>query len=322
MIADALAFSFRFRRANEPCPAAGRPPQHPGRGWPRRSTPVDIAALPRLLDTVAMGAVPSYAYGPSSSFEDRLKFVFTRTADRVGPEARAELARLASVDSLKIVAGVLLAWIVAHAFGLGEVIDAVLLVGGALSVGWAIFEGIDHLYEFAKLTYTGRSVAEFEMAADHLAKAIAILGIQAVLAVIFRGAKGPRTGRGGRLNVGPAPAEEAGLRYQPKLIESAAEKAGPASPTGGATSPFRRAAPRPTERWSCFTNRCTSSSYPSSRSSGSTALPIVLDLTSAHRCTASWRNCWPKRSRGWASTGSERSSLACGFPLRTGTSSG
>jgi len=173
-----------------------------------------------------MGAAPSYAYGPSSSFEERLKFVFTRTVDKVGPEAKAELLQLLSADSLKLIAGVLLAWIVAHAFGLGEIIDAILLVGGALSVGWAIFDGVDHLYEFAKLTYTGRSASEFEMAADHLAKAISILGIQAVLAVIFKGAKWPRTGRGGRLNVGPAPAEEAGLRYKPKVIESAAEKAG------------------------------------------------------------------------------------------------
>ena len=178
-----------------------------------------------------MGAAPSYVYGPSSSFEDRLKFVFIRTGDKVSPEAKSQLLQLVSPDSLKIVAAVLVAWILAHAFGLGEIIDAILLVGGALSIGWAIFDGVDHLYDFAKLTYTARSSHDLEMAADHLAKAIAILGIQAVMAVIFRGAKAPRTGRGGRLNIGPAPAEEAGLRYKPKVFESAAEEAG-----GGFTS--------------------------------------------------------------------------------------
>lgn len=155
-----------------------------------------------------------------------MKYVLTRTTEKVGPEAKVELSRLVSPDSLKIIAGVLAAWLIAHAFGLGEIIDAILLVGGALTVGWAIFDGVDHLYEFAALTYKGSSAADFEMAADHLAKAIAILGIQAVLAVIFKGARQPRTARGGRLPLTPRPAEEPGLFYRPKVLEDPALRPG------------------------------------------------------------------------------------------------
>ena len=150
-----------------------------------------------------MGAVPSYVYG--GTFEDRLKDVLGRTMAKVGPETKAQLQALVSPDSLKIIAGVLAAWIISHAFGLGEIIDAILLVAGAIAVGWAIFEGVDHLYDFATHTYKGRSAADFERAADHLAKAITILGIQAVMAVLFKGAKNPRTGKGGRMSPGPRP---------------------------------------------------------------------------------------------------------------------
>jgi hypothetical protein len=120
----------------------------------------------------------------------------------------------------------LVAWIVAHAFGLGEIIDVILLAAGVLSVGWAIFDGLDHLYDFALLTYRGGSVREFDLAADHLSKAIAILGIQVVSAVLFKGAKRPRTGQGGRLNRGSPPPGESGRRYKRRVIEDPAASAG------------------------------------------------------------------------------------------------
>jgi hypothetical protein len=46
-----------------------------------------------------------------------------------------------------------------------------------------------------------------------MAKAINILGIQAVLAILFCGV--PRTGRGGRMNIGKPPPRTPGIRYQP-----------------------------------------------------------------------------------------------------------
>ncbi|MES1204660.1 MAG: hypothetical protein ABUS79_01865 [Pseudomonadota bacterium] len=171
-----------------------------------------------------MGAVPANAYSPgASTFEDRLKEVLIRVMAKVGPETKAQLQSLIAPESLEIMAGVLVAWIVAHAFGLGEIIDAILLAGGAIAIGWAIFDGIDHLYDFASLTYKGRSSGDFERAADHLAKAITILGIQTILAVLFKGAKNPRTGR---MNPGAAPPKTPGLRYKPKTIREATGSAG------------------------------------------------------------------------------------------------
>jgi hypothetical protein len=89
-----------------------------------------------------MGAVPADVSGyRQSTFEDRLKDVLTRTMAKVGPETKTHLQALLSPDTLKIIAGVLVAWIVAHAFGLGEIIDVILVATGAIAIGWAIFEG-------------------------------------------------------------------------------------------------------------------------------------------------------------------------------------
>jgi hypothetical protein len=91
-----------------------------------------------------------------------------------------------------------------------------------------VFTGLDELYEFAKRAYFGRNPQDFEVAADHLAKAVAILGIQAVLAVVFRGARVPKTYRGGRLTLETPPPRAPGLRYTPTVVEDATLAAGEA----------------------------------------------------------------------------------------------
>ncbi len=84
-------------------------------------------------------------------------------------------------------AGVLVAWIVSHLFAIGEIFDIILLVAGVAAIGYSIFTGMDHLYLFATGAYNARSLPDLDAAADHFAKAVGILGIQAVLAVLFRG---------------------------------------------------------------------------------------------------------------------------------------
>ena len=138
-------------------------------------------------------------------FEKRLEETFTRCLPKLGPEARTQLAALITPEAIVIIAGVLIAWVVSHAFGVGEIIDIIILAVGVVSIGLAIFTGLDHLYDFAVGTYQARTEKDLDAAADHLAKAIGILGIQAVLAVLFRGAKMPQTVRGSRPPAGPPP---------------------------------------------------------------------------------------------------------------------
>jgi hypothetical protein len=101
-------------------------------------------------------------------FEERLGETLRRTLPKLGPEARAQLEGLINPTALGIMAGCLIAWIVSHAFGLGEVIDIILAAVGVLSIGLAIFSGIDHLYDFAAGVYRANSTYDLDRAADHL----------------------------------------------------------------------------------------------------------------------------------------------------------
>lgn len=152
----------------------------------------------------------------ASPFEGKLEEVFRRTLPKLGPEARGQLEAIISPASLAIIGGVLVAWVVSHAFGIGEVVDILVAAFGVLAVGWAVFDGLDHLYDFAVGTYRARDSRALDVAADNLAKAIAILGVQAVLALLFRGSRAPRSGAGGRVNVG-APPPATGIRYKPSI---------------------------------------------------------------------------------------------------------
>lgn len=160
------------------------------------------------------------------TFQRRLEETLRRALPKLGPEARAQVEALLDPQALAIVAGVLVAWVVSHAFGIGAVIDVIVLAAGAVAIGMAVFAGIDHLYDFAVGVYRGRTPVELDRAADDLAKAIGLLGIQAVLAVLFRGAKMPRTWRGGRYQLEPPPPRTPGMRYRPTIREDPTLPAG------------------------------------------------------------------------------------------------
>ena len=101
---------------------------------------------------------------------------------------------------------------------------------GLFSIGLAVFSGLDELYEFAKGTYFAKNDGALDAAAAHLAKAIAILGIEAVLAVLFKGRP-----KGERMPVGEEPPRTPGWRYKPRTDMNAdlpSNKKGTTNPWG------------------------------------------------------------------------------------------
>lgn len=147
-------------------------------------------------------------------FEKRLEESIRRAMPRLGPEVQAQLRAILSPEALAIIAAVLIAWVVSHAFGVGEIIDIIIVGLGVFAIGLAVFDGLDHLYDFAAGAYKARSIQHLDQAADHFAKAVSILGIQAVLAVLFRGA--PKSYRGKPVKAS-GPKTKFGATYRPKL---------------------------------------------------------------------------------------------------------
>jgi len=134
---------------------------------------------------------------------DKLGEVLRRALPLLPQEARREIEKVLTPEGIAVMAAVLVAWVAAHFFGVGELIDIVLTVAGVFAIGMAVFEGIEHLWTFAESTYQARTDAELDRAARHLADAVAIIGIQAALAILFK--RRSRTYGGKPIRIIPQP---------------------------------------------------------------------------------------------------------------------
>jgi hypothetical protein len=89
--------------------------------------------------------------------------------------------------SSAIMAGTVAVWAGSQFFGIGEVVDAILLVIGVVTLGFSVFSGGQALYEFALTAAHANSQQDLQKAAEYFAKAVTILGISTVQAVLLRG---------------------------------------------------------------------------------------------------------------------------------------
>ncbi len=138
-----------------------------------------------------------------------------RALPLLAPAARAQVEQLLTPEALATVAAVLGVWVGSHFVGVGEIVDIVLLVAGVAMIGIAVFDGVEELLSFATTAVRAQSDADFDRSAAHFSRAVSILGIQAVLALLFRGA--PKSFRGGRANVGATPNFARGTASRPPL---------------------------------------------------------------------------------------------------------
>lgn len=87
----------------------------------------------------------------------------------------------------------------------------ILLGVGAIALGFAVFEGAAELYDFTKLALNARSEADLDRAGQHFARAVIVLGISTIQAILLRGQGRAVAARGrpqyrGRVTVDPPPA--------------------------------------------------------------------------------------------------------------------
>lgn len=127
--------------------------------------------------------------------KDKFAEALRRTAPKLPGSMRHEFEALLSPTSLGIVAGSLVVWAGSHAFGVGELVDIVLLAGGAIFLGMAVFDVASELGDFLVVTSNATEEKDLDEAASHLARAIAIMGIAAFIALLAKVAKGRGGGK-------------------------------------------------------------------------------------------------------------------------------
>lgn len=126
-------------------------------------------------------------------------------------EARNIVEGMLRPETMAIVAGTLTVWAGSHFFGVGEIVDIVLLGVGVAALGFAVFEGAGELYEFGSTALGASSSAQLDEAGQHFARAVTLLGISTVQALLLRGQARPVIARGRpqaqpRLQLPPPPA--------------------------------------------------------------------------------------------------------------------
>lgn len=117
---------------------------------------------------------------------DRVAEAMHRAIPLLPPEAQAQVRAMLSPESLGIVCATLLAWVGSHLFGVGEIVDLILLGVGVALLGLSVFTGAQHLYEFAVTAANARSDDELNRAAREFAAAVTILGISVISALLLR----------------------------------------------------------------------------------------------------------------------------------------
>lgn len=165
--------------------------------WPARALgtiPRFPAGAGRQLDAVPGPRLSSRADPMTTLAEilrmssaDKIAEAMHRSLPFVPASARSTVEAMLRPEALAIVVGTLAVWAGSHFIGIGEIVDVILLTVGVVTLGFAVFEGAEELCQFAKGAMAARTDAELDEAGRHFARAVTLLGISTIQAVLLRG---------------------------------------------------------------------------------------------------------------------------------------
>jgi hypothetical protein len=171
------------------------------------------------------------------SSTDKIGDAMLRAVPKLPGETGAALKAMLTPQNLAIMAGVIVVWAGSHVVGIGAIVDVILLGAGVFVLGWSVFDGAEELYSFAKVAVSAKSETDLETASDHFAKAVTLLGLAVIQAVLLRGQARPVAetfGKGAagfkpqaRIKLPPPPQSNSGLQLsRPAQIRSASRTLG------------------------------------------------------------------------------------------------
>ncbi|WP_224247479.1 HNH endonuclease signature motif containing protein [Hyalangium gracile] len=137
-------------------------------------------------------------------------------------EFKRALSELLSPENLAIAASVLVVWAASHFFGVGEVVDVILVGVAYVSIGAQGVQGLADLVEFGYDVINARRDFDLRRASEKLVRAFVLLGVEVVVALLTRRAQikpssaAGAPGSGGpvlRSNAPPRPPEPPPARH-------------------------------------------------------------------------------------------------------------
>lgn len=140
------------------------------------------------------------------STQKRLTTMAGRAFKRIPGEVGRQIQGMLTPQNLLLLDAGLLALIIAQGFGVGEVVDAVLVAMAIRAAGWSGMIALVELSGACVKAARATSDATLDAAADNAAEALAVLGVLFVTMLITKMAKRATSG-GGEASGGGAPDE-------------------------------------------------------------------------------------------------------------------
>jgi hypothetical protein len=102
-------------------------------------------------------------------------------------ESREEFLQLFTGMNLIITVGVFAAWGGSQFIPIvAEIVDAILLVAGAATIGWQVWQVARDILDFMKIARSAKTSADLDRASMHLANAVVVIGVTAFVALIMK----------------------------------------------------------------------------------------------------------------------------------------
>jgi GH24 family phage-related lysozyme (muramidase)/nucleoid-associated protein YgaU/uncharacterized protein YbjQ (UPF0145 family) len=117
---------------------------------------------------------------------EKLTEAFQRSVSRLDDEAGQKLKELLTPENLAIMAGTMAVWAASHGTPVGWLVDGALVGIGLFTIGTDIFEVGKDLVQFAKGALEANTEADLDESGQHLAEAIATVGIDVVVGILTR----------------------------------------------------------------------------------------------------------------------------------------
>ncbi len=180
---------------------------------------------------------------------EKLSLAVEGSLPKLPRQLREKVSAMLTPKALATLAAIAAVWSGSHWIGVGEAVDVVLLGWGVWTLGPEALDVARDLYEFVTTAARAQTDKDIDRAADHFARAVAVIGVDGLAAVLTHkafkavremkgGAGGPRrTGGGGyadeaevtRAELRTTTKEQWREQYRKERIAKRQAKYGPAS---------------------------------------------------------------------------------------------
>lgn len=130
------------------------------------------------------------------SQKDKLLEAITRSLPYLPAESQSLVKSMLEPTNVAILLSTLVIWAGSHFIGIGEIIDVILLATGVIILGFSVFDGASELSTFTTTASNATTDTQLTDAAQHFAKAVTILGVSVISAILLRGSAKPVATRG------------------------------------------------------------------------------------------------------------------------------